>query len=121
MIVLVCGDRYWVNRARIARALAKLPKDTEIIHGACEGADEIAGEEAKKLGLKVREFPADWDNLGKKAGPIRNRKMLDEKPTFVMAFHNTIEASKGTIDTMREAKRRGIRVLLLTTEKSYEY
>lgn len=122
MIVLVCGDRYWTDRARIARALSKLPKDTEIIHGACDlgGADIIAGEEAKKLGLKVREFPADW-NLGRKAGPIRNRKMLNEKPTFVMAFHNNIEVSKGTIDTMREAKRRGIRVLLLTTEKSYEY
>lgn len=112
MKVLVCGDRSWTDRARITRALAKLPKDTTVIHGACRGADIIAGEEAKKLGLTVREFPANW-SVGPSAGPIRNRKMLDEKPDFVLAFHPNIKTSKGTADTVREATRRGIKVLII--------
>lgn len=116
MIVLVCGDRNWNDRERIARALSKLPNDTTIIHGACRGADEIAGEEAKKLGFKVREFPADWSQ-GRAAGPIRNRLMLTELQNvgngFVLAFHSNIAESKGTADTVREAKRRGIKVLVI--------
>lgn len=112
MRVLVCGDRNWRDRERIARALTKLPAGTEIIHGACRGADILAGEEARKLGLVVREFPANW-NMGPSAGPIRNRKMLDESPDFVIAFHPNIKTSKGTADTVREATRRGIKVLII--------
>lgn len=112
MKVLVCGDRNWHDRNRIARALAKLPTGTEIIHGACRGADIIAGEEARKLGFIIREFPADW-SLGPAAGPIRNRKMLNECPDLVLAFHPDIKTSKGTADTVREATRRGIRVLII--------
>jgi hypothetical protein len=112
MRVVVCGDRNWTDRNRIFRALSKLPPDTEIIHGACRGADILAGEEAKKLGLVVREFPADW-SLGRAAGPIRNRKMLDEKPILVIAFHSDIKNSKGTADTIREANKRGIKTLVI--------
>ena len=75
----------------------------------------IAGEEAKKLGFTVREFPADW-SIGRSAGPIRNRKMLDEKPDFVLAFHPDIKKSKGTADTVREATRRGIKVLIISDQ-----
>lgn len=114
MRVLICGDRNWRDRDRIARALAKLPASVEIIHGACRGADQIAGEEAQKLGFIVREFPADW-SLGPSAGPIRNRKMLNElkEGDFVIAFHPNIKTSKGTADTVREATRRGIKVLII--------
>jgi ABC-type sugar transport system substrate-binding protein len=112
MRVLICGDRNWTNRARILRALAKLPPGTEVIHGAARGADQIAGEEAQKLGFRVFAFPADWSK-GRAAGPIRNRLMLDQKPDFVLAFHPDIKASKGTADTVREATRRGIKVLVI--------
>jgi hypothetical protein len=92
-----------------------LPLSTEIIHGGCRGADIIAGEEAKKIGLAVREFPADW-SVGPAAGPIRNRLMLDELKDgdLVLAFHPNIKASKGTADTVREATRRGIKVLVIS-------
>lgn len=116
MRVLICGDRNWHDRARIARAIAKLPVGTEVIHGAARGADQIAGEEAKKLGFTVREFPADWSK-GRSAGPIRNRQMLDEKPDFVLAFHPDIKSSKGTADTVREATRRGIKVLVISDQE----
>ena len=108
MIVLICGDRYWSDREAIRRRLKQLPKDTIIIHGAARGADSIAGEEAKLLGLIVEEFPADWDKYGRAAGPIRNRLMLDRKPDLVIAFHHDLSKSKGTADTVREATKRGI-------------
>lgn len=88
--------------------LAKLPADTIIVHGVARGADTIAGEVAKKLGMSVEEYPADWKKFGRSAGPIRNRVMLDTKPDLVIAFHNNIEESKGTKDCVTEARRRGI-------------
>ena len=36
--------------------------------------------------------------------------MLDQKPDLVLAFHDDLGKSRGTADTVGEAKRRGIPV-----------
>lgn len=113
MKVLCCGDRNWNNKNVIVRELIKLPKDTIIIEGEARGADSQSRSAAEFLHLKVLKFYADWDKYGKSAGPIRNRKMLDENPDLVLAFHNDIENSKGTKDCVNEAKRRGIEVRII--------
>lgn len=58
------------------------------------------------MGFPVERYPADWERYGKRAGPIRNRKMLDQGPDLVVAFGG----DKGTADCVREARRRGIAV-----------
>jgi hypothetical protein len=80
------------------------------IEGKLHGADKIAGRVAKELGFGLCEVPANWGAFGRKAGPIRNRQMLDLKPDLVIAFHDNLTESRGTADTVREAKRRGIPV-----------
>lgn len=120
MRVLVCGDRYWKSRASIARALKELIKEhgltaesMVIIEGECIGADIIAKEIALKNDIQVLPFPADFNGLGKKAGPIRNQRMLDEgKPDIVLAFHSNIEQSRGTKDMIARAKKAGLEVRL---------
>lgn len=107
MLVLVCGDREWTDRARIAHFINLLPADAVVMHGDCRGADRIAGEEAIKAGLEIRVYPADW-SMGKSAGPRRNLLMLDQKPEIVIAFHSNLEKSRGTRHTVEEARRRGI-------------
>jgi len=118
MKVLVCGDRNWTDEAPIRERLSKLPKDTIILEGGARGADTLARHAAEYLGLKVIEFPADWKKHGRAAGPIRNREMLDQKPDLVVAFHSNLAASKGTADTVREAKKRGIPVEVVTGHES---
>jgi hypothetical protein len=56
----------------------------------------------------VRAFPADWNRFGPAAGPIRNRLMLDENPDLVIAFHSDLSNSRGTADTVTEARSRKI-------------
>jgi YspA, cpYpsA-related SLOG family len=114
MKVLVCGDRNWSDSKKIIDRISSLPQGTTILTGACRGADRIATEEARALHYEVIEFPADWDAHGRAAGPIRNREMLDQKPDLVIAFHSNLAASKGTADTVCEAKRRGIPVEVIT-------
>lgn len=114
LVVLVCGDRHWSNRAAIIKRLKQLPLDTLILHGGASGADSIAGEEALKLGLEVKVFPANWDKYGRAAGPIRNIEMLDQNPQLVIAFHPNLTQSRGTAHTVREARKRQIKVHLVT-------
>jgi len=49
----------------------------------------------------------EWDKIGKKAGPLRNQRMLDEgKPDLVVAF----SGSGGTKDMVRRAVKAGVSV-----------
>lgn len=108
MRVLVCGSRDWDDIHAIRMRLVTLDPSTEIIHGGAPGADRIAGWLAEDFDFTVREFPANWDNYGKKAGILRNLKMLDEHPDLVIAFQRG--ASRGTQHTIDSARHRGIPV-----------
>ncbi len=119
MRVLVCGDRNWKNMGVIERELKKFPSDTIVIHGAARGADTLGKFVAEKIGLKVindgKGFPADWKRYGRAAGPIRNQQMIDEgKPDLVLAFHENLNASKGTRDMVNRAESVGIKVVVIT-------
>lgn len=111
--VLVCGSRNWESITSIRKHLQKLSITTTIIQGEAPGADTIAKEVAKALGMDVEGYYANWIRHGKPAGPIRNRKMLDQKPDLVIAFHPDLNASKGTADCVIEAKRRKIPVRVI--------
>lgn len=107
--VLVCGDRNWDDEAAIERELRKHDIDV-VIHGCARGADSQAGRVAYRLGIPVLEFPAQWDEFGRAAGPIRNKKMLVEgKPTLVLAFHEDISSSKGTANMVKISHKAGVR------------
>jgi hypothetical protein len=114
MKLLICGDRRWTNGALIEKWIATL-KPTLIIHGGCRGADILAGEAAKRLGVKVSVFMPDWARFGRGAGPVRNQQMLDEgNPDRILAFHNDLAHSRGTIDMVRRAKRAGLDVRVIS-------
>ena len=102
--ILICGDRNWSDSDMILDEIKDLPKDTIIIHGGCRGADKLADEAARLLGMKRIEHQADWENFGKAAGPIRNIKMLGERPDLVIAFHDDMWSSKGTKNMVKIAK-----------------
>lgn len=115
--ILICGDRFRTKTGPIKRELEQLSRNTIIVHGACRGADSLAGYLARKLGFKnIKEYPADWKQYGKAAGHIRNRLMLKENPDIitVFAFHEHIEKSKGTKDMLAVAEAAGIECKLIS-------
>jgi hypothetical protein len=110
---LVCGSREWVAPAPILRELAELMEEEPnliVIHGAACGADRLAGQVAAMLGIDVIEVPAEWDQHGRAAGPIRNQKMLDMEPDLVLAFHERMDLGKGTRDMVTRARKAGVEV-----------
>ncbi len=110
MKVVVCGDRKWLNISIIEKRLLELPSDTIIVQGECDGADSLARNIAREIGLDVVGFYANWNKYGNPAGPIRNIKMLDTKPHLVIAFHDDLTKSRGTKHIVKEARKRGIKV-----------
>lgn len=115
--VLVCGDRNWRDRLFLCEVLDtfhRLLGFECVIEGEARGADSMAREWAERARVPVLPFPADWATHGKAAGPIRNGRMLAEgMPTLVLAFHDDIEASKGTRDMVSRAKRANVRTIVL--------
>ena len=110
--LLVCGGREYNDKERVFKILdsvaAAMPDRTlTIIHGKARGADTLADIWAKDRKVAVQAYPADWDTYGNKAGPIRNKQMLDEgKPHAVIAF----PGRTGTRHMVILAKRYGIPV-----------
>lgn len=112
MRLLVCGDRYWTDKTSILSEIKRLSPSV-VIEGEAPGADSIARECANELGIGVLSFPAEWELYGHAAGPIRNAQMLREgKPDMVLAFHDDLQKSKGTLDMVRQAGRMRVKVVL---------
>lgn len=117
MRVLVCGGRDYRDAGRLERELNSVRNTiglTVLIHGAAPGADRLAGQWAKKNGIPVEDFPADWFPNGKDggrddgAGFKRNAKMLAEgRPDLVVAFPGW----SGTNDMIERARAAGVRVM----------
>lgn len=86
-----------------------------IISGAAKGADTQAAAWARVHNVTLEEYPADWKQYGRSAGPIRNKQMLVEgKPDMVLAFSNDFEGSKGTKNLVEQAKKAGIPTKVMT-------
>ena len=119
MRVLVCGSRGWTDVQTIRSELAALPHDTILIHGDAEGADRIGGMVGQELGFQVIACPANWSRYGKKAGIIRNQRMLqDYSPDLILAFPRNLDRSPGTRHTIETAEKAGIAVKIFELESS---
>jgi len=117
MRILICGDRNWKDRTMIHHTLLRRYSDIGvIIEGEAKGADSIARMLSSEMGMCVEAFPAKWGVYGRAAGPIRNQAMLDAGPDEVWAFHDNLQESKGTLDMIKRAVKKGVRVLHFSHE-----
>jgi hypothetical protein len=111
MRVLVCGGRNYAQRGRLYFCLDRLHAErgfTLVIAGGARGADTLAAEWAAARDVSCKVYMADWVGLGRKAGPIRNERMLNEgKPELVVAF----SGGRGTAHMTRIAREAGVEVI----------
>lgn len=123
LIVCITGERCVKTfRNTISVVLDELQKitndnslDLQLIFGDCSGVDTDAKELCIEKNINYKVYPADWKLHGKAAGPIRNKIMVD-LANVVYAFHTDITKSKGTKNTIKLAKEKGIVVKLFTKE-----
>lgn len=79
MKVVICGGRSyrltpndltWLDAFHAEHVIS------EVITGGASGADTDATQWAETCGINRVIFPANWAGDGKKAGPLRNSRML---------------------------------------------
>ena len=107
---LVVGSRQFNNYDLLYDKLDFLLQNQNgrviIVHGGCRGADLLAERYAQHRGYEQITFLAEWENYGKRAGYIRNRKMHEFIAHFpkrgVVAFWDG--KSKGTAHSFELAK-----------------
>lgn len=97
MRILVTGSRKWVDQAIAWSAIeeaipGELGPDERIVivHGGAQGADSMAGawvEHVNEPAIAIVEcHPANWKDLGKRAGIIRNEHMVNLGADLCLAF-----------------------------------
>ena len=113
-------DAYDTIKATLQRELADLdPAKVTIVHGAAKGADRLAAQAARELGMRTEGHRADWDTHGKAAGPLRNRQMLDSGAQRVIAFvDKPLDQSRGTADMVDRARNAAIPATVIDTQTS---
>jgi hypothetical protein len=111
--VCICGSRTWgepftkaglprlathiaVERATVGLMVGRLAElkgvALVLIVGGAKGADTMAEEAAKTMGIPFERFDADWRPVeqggeGKSAGPMRNARMLASGLDLVVALY----------------------------------
>lgn len=109
--IIVCGGRDYSDRARVFSVLDRVHRErtvTRLIQGGARGADKFGCEWAAARGVESIEVAADW-SLGRRAGPMRNSKMLELLPDGVIAF----PGGAGTQDMIRQAMKAGVPVMAI--------
>lgn len=107
---IVCGGRNYTNKERVWRildaAVERLELDA-VVQGGARGADALAKEWAHERELQCETFYADWEGLGKRAGPERNSRMLTAGAEICISF----PGGAGTADMVRQATGAGLRII----------
>lgn len=90
MRILVTGSRDWDDQQAIFEALSDIDEASSgpitLVHGGARGADTVAEEFAHAAGWSIERHLADWKNLGKRAGFVRNAEMAELGADLCLAF-----------------------------------
>ena len=111
MRVIIAGSRNIDNYDTVKEAIKKSGFEiTTVISGGARGVDRLGEKYYYENNLKIQIFPADWNQHGKSAGYIRNKKMIDVADALIAVWDGQ---SKGTKHTINLANEKGIPVFIL--------
>ena len=118
--VIIAGSRHYCNYnklvAKCDAILANKLNDPDceviVVSGCAQGADALGERYAWRHHLKVERYPADWENLGKAAGPIRNEEMAKNADALI-AFPLYGVPNRGTYDMIQRARQHHLLVRVI--------
>ncbi len=102
MKVIIAGSRSISNYEEVKKAIEASGFDiTEVVSGMARGVDSLGIQWAKENNIPIKEFPAKWNEDGRKAGYLRNVEMAAYADALIAIC---LDDSKGTthmITTMK--------------------
>lgn len=126
MKVLVCGSRFLEDRKPLFAVLDKIHDETPITCIVCGaqrrrgprgeyiGSDWFGIEWALRREVPFSGVPAEWTKFDKKAGPLRNSKMLAMHPDIDLVV--ATPGGDGTEDMVKKATAKLIPIKYVESE-----
>jgi hypothetical protein len=112
MKVIIAGSREGVEYSDVIKAMEECPWTSEIVEvvsGKAKGVDTMGEQWAIENNISIKEFPADWKGLSRKAGIIRNCQMGDYADALVAVWDG---GSRGTWHMIDYATKKGLKVFV---------
>ena len=107
MRVIIAGGRDFDDFDLLSKKCDSILRNQDnvvVISGNAKGADELGEKYARSKNYNILIFKADWEKLGKSAGPIRNRRMAEEADALIAFWDGKSKGTKHMIDTANNLK-----------------
>jgi hypothetical protein len=116
MKVIICGSRTVTDYGLVAEIIHAVEQllgypFSEIVSGTASGVDSIGAKYGKSACIPVKEFPADWNKYGRRAGYLRNAEMVKYADALIAIWDGKSRGTKHAIDL---AFHKGIPVYIFT-------
>lgn len=112
LVIIVTGGRYYDKPWKVFTILDSYAPRI-VVEGNCpRGADLYARQWCRLHGICPKSYTADWSYYGKKAGFIRNGRMLRDWvhwPNVIVAAF-PVEGGSGTQDCIYQARELGMTI-----------
>jgi hypothetical protein len=117
MKVIIAGTRYkdadqknpFDDYALIVEAVERSGfKITEVVSGCAIGTDRLGEQWAKANNIPVKEMPAtphDWHQYGKRAGPMRNKRMAEYADAAIVVWDGKSPGTRNMVENMIRRKK----------------
>ena len=112
MKVGIVGSREFKNYELFSDIMKQYLSDISwVVSGGAPGADSLAEKWAKENKKMLTIYPADWLNLGKRAGYVRNTDIVKNSDMIIAFWDGN---SKGTKHTIGLAQKMGKECKIIT-------
>jgi hypothetical protein len=108
MKIIIAGSRNITDKQILGAAIADskwFEQIDEIVSGHAKGVDQLGEGFAKEYNIPVKQFLADWDTHGKKAGYIRNIEMATYADVLLAIWDGKSKGTKHMIDYMKKLNK----------------
>lgn len=105
MKIAIVGSREGFSYERVAEFVGTLRKSDIVISGGARGIDTFAENAAIARGMDVLIYQASWDTLGKSAGFVRNKVIVDTADRVVAFWNGTSAGTRHTIELAIKANK----------------
>lgn len=109
LILGVVGGRDFSDADLMREMLLEVDPE-RVVSGGARGADRLAANVSKRLGIPLIEYLPDWKTYGKGAA-FRRNALIVAASTHLVAFWDG--KSKGTKNSIEQAEKKGIPVLVV--------
>ncbi len=102
--VLIAGSRNYDNYREAKKYIdfcisnIRLKYTLVFVSGNCRGADSLGEKYAAENSFNLELYPADWNRFGKRAGPLRNKYMVEISDYIICFWDGKSRGTKSVID-----------------------